>query len=496
MEPKITEHFLKDQLNWDAVIGGDGMECIIDYTDENIMYGSIYYGDIRKSTNGGNSFSSIAPSNNGSWVTPYILDKTDPNIIYAGYDELYKSTDGGSSWNIITNNETGGSRMDQIDISKSNSDIILFSENANLFKTADGGLSWSDLSSSSSLPNKTITGILIHPVNPNRIWLSFSGYSSAEKVYFSDDGGSSWLNISGSLPNVPANCIVLNEIDSLETIYLGTDLGVFTKDSTSNWSNINNISLPNVIVSELEIQYSSNKLFAATFGRGLWSFDLQITSSPIANFNVDDSIFCSLPATVNFTNTSSYSNSYLWDFGDGNTSTSVNPSHTYQNFGNYSVTLFASGPLGIDSITYPSLINISSSNSCIVTLPSSGQGNIQTACNGTLFDVGGPNGNYYDNCNSWITIEPNGADQITLNFLDFDIEAPSGGLSYCNWDYLEIFDGSDTSAPSLGQYCNSLTGSPGTIISSGGAVTIYLHADQSVNGRGFEVDWSCVLSKF
>ena len=55
------------------------MECIIDYTDEDIMYGSVYYGDIRKSTNGGNSFSSIGPSNNGAWVTPYILDKTDPN---------------------------------------------------------------------------------------------------------------------------------------------------------------------------------------------------------------------------------------------------------------------------------------------------------------------------------------------------------------------------------------------------------------------------------
>jgi hypothetical protein len=51
--------------------------------------------------------------------------------------------------------------------------------------------------------------------------------------------------------------------------------------------------------------------------------------------------------------------------------------------------------------------------------------------------------------------------------------------------------GADTSSPSLGQYCNTLTGSPGTITSTGGAITILLHADQSVNGRGFEVDWSC-----
>jgi len=48
--------FLKTASNWDAVIGGDGMECIIDYTNSNIMYGEVYYGAIRKSTNGGNSF--------------------------------------------------------------------------------------------------------------------------------------------------------------------------------------------------------------------------------------------------------------------------------------------------------------------------------------------------------------------------------------------------------------------------------------------------------
>ena len=70
--------FLKTNLNWDAVIGGDGMECIIDYTNSNTMYGALYYGDVRKSTNGGNSFYSIGPANNGAWETPYELDKNDP----------------------------------------------------------------------------------------------------------------------------------------------------------------------------------------------------------------------------------------------------------------------------------------------------------------------------------------------------------------------------------------------------------------------------------
>ena len=75
-------------------------------------------------------------------------------------------------------------------------------------------------------------------------------------------------------------------------------------------------------------------------------------------------------------------------------------------------------------------------------------------------------------------------------FTDFDIEAPSSS-TYCNWDYLEIFDGPSINSPSLGQYCNVLTGSPGIITSTGGAITVFLHADQAVNGRGFELNWTC-----
>ena len=271
--------FLKSGNNWDPVIGGDGMECIIDYTNSSIMYGALYYGDVRKSTNGGNSFSSIAPASNGAWETPYILDRNDPNIIYIGYDELYKSTDGGNNWNIITNGVTNGNRIDEIAISKSNPSRIYFADGPDLYVTNNGGNSWNDISS--GLPNKTITYIAVHPNDPDKIWVTLSGYTSGQKVYKSLDGGNNWSNYSGTLPNIPVNTIVLDENSSSETLYIGTDLGVFIRDNTStDWSNFNNLTLPNVIVSELEIQYQSNKLIAATYGRGLWSIDLQITSPP------------------------------------------------------------------------------------------------------------------------------------------------------------------------------------------------------------------------
>ena len=67
------------------------------------MYSSVYYGAISKSTNGGGSFNDISPANDGAWVTPYVLDPSNPNRIIAGYTEVWESTDGGASWNTITN---------------------------------------------------------------------------------------------------------------------------------------------------------------------------------------------------------------------------------------------------------------------------------------------------------------------------------------------------------------------------------------------------------
>jgi len=483
--------FLKTNSNWDAVIGGDGMECIIDYTNSNTMYGALYYGDVRKSTNGGNSFSSIGPSNNGAWETPYELDKNNPQIIYIGYDELQKSLDGGNSWNEITNGETNGGKIDEIGLSKSDPDRIYITDGSDIFRTLNAGINWSQVNN--NLPNKTITYVIVSPYDENTVWVTLSGYTSGQKVYKSIDGGNNWVNISGTLPNIPVNCIELDKNSALETVYIGTDLGVFTTDSTINDWNLFNNNLPNVIVNELEMQYQSNTLFAATFGRGLWSIGLDITSPPIADFSYNDSVFCNIPASVNFLNNSYYSNTYYWDFGDGNTSTSNNPTHAYTTFGTFTVKLISTGPLGTDSIIKQQIISVDPNNPCIITLPSSGFGITQTNCNGTLYDVGGPIGGYYSSSISSITIAPPGSNQITLNFTVFDIEPPSGGATTCDYDYLEIFDGPDQNSPSLGQYCNSLTGTPGVLVSSGGSITIVLYSDGGVEGAGFAVDWTCIF---
>ena len=257
---------------WSDALGGDGMEALVDYSDGNILYGELYYGDIYRSMNGGGSFTQITNSlpETGGWVTPYVQDPTDPQTLYVGLVNVWKSTDRGDSWNAISSFATSAN-LTIVEVAPSNPDVIYVGTGSTLNKTTNGGISWQGISNPPGAG--TVTYLAIHPSNPDQIWATSSGYSTANKVFFSTNGGTSWTNISGSLPNVPANCIVY-QVNSPERVYVGTDIGVYYRDlTTSDWQDYNT-GLPNVIVNELEIQYATRKLRAATYGRGVWQSDL------------------------------------------------------------------------------------------------------------------------------------------------------------------------------------------------------------------------------
>lgn len=205
-----------------------------------------------------------------------------------------------------------------------------------------------------------------------------------------------------------------------------------------------------------------------------------------ADFSCDETIFCQTPAVAKFNNLTVNASSYKWYFGDGNTSTQQNPSHTYNTYGNFEVSLVGyGGACGNDSIAKTAFISVDTQNPCSFIMPSSGTSNIND-CNGILYDNGGT-GVYPNNSTSITTIAPPGASALTLDFKMFDVESGSGAI--CDYDYLEIYNGSSTSSPLIGRYCNT-TGSPG-IINTGGAATIKFYTDPALNLEGFKMYWTC-----
>lgn len=255
---------------WTDVIGGDGMECAINPVNPNVMYGEVYYGNMERSTNGGVSWTSIKPSGsgNGQWITPFTLDPSVPTTIYAGFARIYKSTNQGTSWTTISPN-FGIGAMSYVNVAPSNSNYIYAGTGNALRRTVDGGTNWTTMTT----PGSGTAMMAVHPLDPNTIYAVRQNYSAGAKVYKSTDGGATWTNISGSLPNLPANCIVYANCTQ-DGLYVGMDVGVYYRDNTlSDWI-LHNDNLPNVEIYELEIDYTEKKIYAATYGRGMWKADL------------------------------------------------------------------------------------------------------------------------------------------------------------------------------------------------------------------------------
>jgi photosystem II stability/assembly factor-like uncharacterized protein len=264
----------------DQVVGGDGMQCLVDYTNDNNVYVSYEGGDYLKSTDGGATFTDITPAGTygtGDWTTPMVMDPINPQILYVAYTDVYKSIDGGTTWNTISNNIAGGSTIYSIAVAPSNPSYLYVASYGNIFKTIDGGTTWTTITQNLPVTSAAITKIAISSTNPDNVYVTFSGYSNGNKVFSTTDGGLSWTNISGTLPNIPVNCIVFQNGNS-NSLYIGTEFGVYYTDATmSDWVTFNT-GLPNVIIDDLEIQYSASKLRAATYGRGIWETDLNTST--------------------------------------------------------------------------------------------------------------------------------------------------------------------------------------------------------------------------
>lgn len=354
---------------WDRVLGGDGMECMISHSSASVMYGSLYYGNIHKSTNAGVSWTQIVNdggtgvNETGPWITPYEMWEGNANHIYVGKSQLFKSTNAGSSFTQVGTIPSGGF-LDAIAIAPSNSNYIYVTRSNQIFVTTNANTTatWTARTAGLPVSSASITDVAVSNTDPNKAWVTFSGFAAGQKVYMTTDAGVTWTNITYGLPNIPTNCIVYQN-GSSDGVYIGMDIGVYYIDNTlTDWV-LFNTNLPNTIIDELEIQYSSGKLRAATYGRSLWESDLFSlpTTAPIAAFNADVLTTCAGIPIQFFDVSTNIPTSWLWTFGTGatpSTSTDENPVVVFNTPGTYDVTLQATNGFGSGTSTYTGYITI------------------------------------------------------------------------------------------------------------------------------------------
>ncbi|MEN9940107.1 MAG: hypothetical protein RIR61_914, partial [Bacteroidota bacterium] len=349
-----------NKTSWTRVRGGDGMDCGLDPSNELVMYASIYYGDFTKSNNGGSNFNApfnLPPSGSGNWVTPFLVSQHNGNVLYAGFTRVWKSTNAGMSFAATTSsNLLGTDNIDVLAESPSNPDVLYVGINQYLFRSMDGGATFTQHSGGAG--SHVITGIAVDPLDPLHIVVSRSGYVAGQKVYESYNGGVSYSNISGSLPNIPANAVAF-EPGSSNLRYVGTDLGVFVRDNVlGDWVPFN-AGLPNVIVNDIEILTQPRIVRIGTYGRGVWQspFASDLLVRPTAGISAAPASVCGTGDTVQLADASlGLVTSWNWSVVPAGATllgpSTANPKLVASQSGTYSIQLVASNAYGSDTAVF------------------------------------------------------------------------------------------------------------------------------------------------
>lgn len=277
--------------NWDFIYGGDGFHTKVDYSNSNIVYAESQWGGIGRSTNGGQSFSGITNGidfSRTNWSTPYVLDILDPAILYFGTYKLHKTTNRGNSWSVISPDLTRGpngrlgtitcisSAVESDNVTRA---IYVGTDDAKLSVSTNSGTTWIDRTG--ILPQRYMTDVLADKRNPSTAYVTLSGYNLDENnphIFRTTNYGVSWDDISGNLPDIPVNSVII-DYDEDNTLYIGTDAGVFfTQNLGAEWY-VLGTGLPNSPVFDLNYHQPGKKLVAGTHGRSLFEFDLTLTSA-------------------------------------------------------------------------------------------------------------------------------------------------------------------------------------------------------------------------
>ncbi len=294
-------------------LDGDGMLPAIDAVTPQVMYGSQYYGNFWRSTNGGRDWNFVSSASSraepgAAWVAPIAVDPKLQGTVYIGYTQVWKSTNSGAAWTKISNiAANAASRI--IAVASSNSNYIYVAYNTSLFFTSNGGSSWQQQPGISGF----IMGVEVHPTQPDKYYVAIGGFSQGQKIYQVDKGVVS--NITGTgLPNVPCNSVVYQR-GTTNRLFVGTDLGVFVSDEGSTFWQLYGAGLPPVIVTGMRYLPSANLLRISTYGRGIWEIDVSQCSATTPAITARTPTVGCAGDTVVLEASAGYSG-YRWSNGD------------------------------------------------------------------------------------------------------------------------------------------------------------------------------------
>lgn len=273
-------------LIWSEIYGGDGFYCLVDYTNQQNVYASSQSGGLGRSVNGGSSFTGATSGLDltyTNWMTPYVMDKNNPQTLYCGTYKIHKTTNGMQNWTAISPDLTNGhiqnlGTITTVDVSKSNPSVIYCgTDDANVWVTTNGGTNWTKINN--GLPYRWVTRVTVHPDSSNVCYVTLSGYkvdSTGSHIFRTSNYGTNWTSIRGNLPDAPINDVIIDP-NFTGTLFAATDINVM---ATTNWGTnwfILSPGIPsNVPCHDLTLHNPTRKLVVWTHGRSAYQVTLPL----------------------------------------------------------------------------------------------------------------------------------------------------------------------------------------------------------------------------
>lgn len=281
--------------------GGDGGQVLVDPANGARSVGEYVNLALYLTTDGGHHFRTISPVCGGNpddpnpmpgcdpsarFIAPFVADATDPNHWVAGGQFVW---DDHAGWNTRCHSD-GCDWHKAHDLGEGRLTTALAVNGATTYAgwVAGGGNpgpafasgidtnfggTWHTVTAP-NLPQRFLAGLRVDPANPAHIYAVYNGYSrrwipggGLGHVFESRDGGTTWTDDSGNLPDAPGDDLVIVH----GKLVLATDIGVFIADARTPtaWSRLGS-TLPDVSVNGLTLTPDGNTVVAATHGRGLW----------------------------------------------------------------------------------------------------------------------------------------------------------------------------------------------------------------------------------
>lgn len=397
--------------NSTEVTGGDGMFCHIDQNEPQYWFTSYVYNNYYRSTNNGGSFAGVNNGNTGRFINPTDYDDVS-NMLYCARSTndflRWRNPQTGNIFDTVALPALGG-QISAVKVSPNTANRVFFATgNGNLVRADNANTATPTATLiSTGLPGAYISCVEVETGNDNHLIVTYTNYGT-NSIWETLNGGTNWTSVEGNLPDMPVRWALFNPNNNTQLL-IATELGVWSTDNLNGISTVwgsSNTGLANVRVDMLQIRQSDKLVIAATHGRGL--FYTSAFAPATANYTASTQVV--YPSrNLQFSNSSFNATSYAWNFGDGTTSTDINPAKKYTAGGVYTVTLSING----GTSTIAKTITVLPKRSIPFLLANGG--NFETnagdfageSVNGTLWErgsslVAGKNGTN-SGANAWVT---------------------------------------------------------------------------------------------